>query len=92
VIGSTPKEGLQAAKGSPVTLIVSSGTPMSTVPNLKCMTERQAEDALAAAGFKAKFSGSGQFVVDQDPAPNASEHKGTYVTAYMGSGVFLGCS
>lgn len=91
VIDSTPKEGAQAPKGSTVTLMVSSGTPLATVPNLKCMTQRQAQDALAQAGFQGAFSGSGRYAVDQDPTPGSQAHKGSTVTVYMGSGAFLGC-
>jgi hypothetical protein len=52
------------------------------------MTRRQAQDTLAAAGFKADFSGIGKFVVDQDPAPDTQAHKGSTVTAYLGPGTY----
>ncbi len=91
VISQTPAGGQKAAKGSAITLVVSSGTPLAPVPDLRCKTRRQAQDALAAAGFKAEFKGEGRYVVDQNPAPGTEAHKGSTVTAYMGSGVFLGC-
>jgi serine/threonine-protein kinase len=91
VISQTPAGGQKAPKGSAITLVISSGTPVAPVPDLRCKTRRQAQDALAAAGFKGAFKGDGRYVVDQDPAPQTQAHKGSTVTVYMGSGVFLGC-
>ena len=89
VISQTPAEG-KANKGSPVTIVVSNGPPKVAVPNLRCMTRRQAQDALAAKGLKVDFQGpsSAKFVVDQDPAPGAYAPRGSVVTAYTGPGTY----
>jgi len=56
------------------------------VPSIFCMTKRQAQDTLAAAGFTITFSGSGKRVTDQDPAPKTKYPKGSSVTAFLSPG------
>lgn len=88
VIRIEPKHGTRARKGTAVTIVVSKGAPLAAVPDLRCMTRRQAEDALAARGFRSKFKGSGNLVVDQAPAPGTRSPEGSTVTVYIGFGSF----
>jgi len=92
VIAVQPKVGTKLAKGSDVTLIVSSGPPPVKVPSLKCMTKAEAQDALASKGFKVATENSGKYVIDQDPAAGTEAPKGSVVTITLGSGTYLGCS
>jgi eukaryotic-like serine/threonine-protein kinase len=89
VISQTPATG-KANKGSAVTIVVSNGPTKVAVPNLRCMTRRQAQDTLAAKGLDVKFEGPGsaRYVVDQDPAPGSYAPKGSVVTAYVGPGTY----
>ena len=88
VISTTPAAGTKAPKGSTVTMVVSKGAPLVTVPDLTCMTRAQASDAAAHAGFKITFEGRNRdnIVVDQDPVPNSKAHKGSTITAIVGFG------
>ncbi|HLW15892.1 MAG TPA: Stk1 family PASTA domain-containing Ser/Thr kinase [Actinomycetota bacterium] len=89
VISQNPVGGSKLAKGATITLTVSSGPPPVKVPNLLCMTRKQAQDALTHAGLKANFqglSGDTKRVVDQDPVANASVPKGSTVNVVMGYG------
>ncbi|TMK21599.1 MAG: serine/threonine protein kinase [Actinobacteria bacterium] len=88
VISQTPDAGLRADKGSVVTIVVSNGPPKVAVPNLQCMTRKQASDVLASKGLQVKFMGSGRRVVDQDPQPGAQAARGSVVTAYTGPGTY----
>ncbi|MFN2643032.1 MAG: PASTA domain-containing protein [Actinomycetota bacterium] len=88
VISQTPAAGTKAPKGSEIALVVSKGTPLAKVPDLTCMTRKQATDAATAAGFKIRFEGRNKYniVVDQDPVPNSEAHKGSTITAVVGFG------
>jgi serine/threonine-protein kinase len=88
VIAVRPKPGVDVAKGDEVTLVVSLGPPLVKVPNIGCMTRKQAEDRLAASDLKIEFSGHGQRVVDQDPTPSSEAPEGSVVTAFMGFGSY----
>jgi beta-lactam-binding protein with PASTA domain len=88
VISQTPAGGIKANKGSAVTIVVSNGPPKVAVPNLQCMTRRQAQDALAAKGLDVKFEGDGRRVVDQDPLPGTTVPRGSVVTAFAGTGAY----
>jgi serine/threonine-protein kinase len=88
VIRQTPKPGRDAARGSTVSLVVSDGPPLVTVPDLRCMTQRQASDALAHVGLRAGFSGRGPRVVDQAQTPKSQQPKGSTITAYLGYGSY----
>lgn len=52
VIEQNPTAGVTARPGSTVTIIVSNGTGLVTVPNVVTMTQADAVNALTAAGFK----------------------------------------
>ena len=89
VISQSPNAGTKLAKGSTVTLTVSTGPPPVKVPNLLCMTRKQAQDALNHAGLKGNFqglSGDTKRVVDQDPVAGADAPKGSTVNVVMGYG------
>jgi serine/threonine-protein kinase len=88
VIATDPAGGKRAPKGSAITVTVSTGTPLVTVPDLTCMTRAQAKDAAAHAGFEIVFEGrkNANVVVDQDPVPNSKAHKGSTITAVVGFG------
>lgn len=88
VISQTPAPGKRAAKGSKASLVISKSPPPVRVPDLRCMTQRQAADALGQAGFRASFSGKGKRVVDQSPAPSDTAPRGSTITVYMGFGHF----
>jgi serine/threonine-protein kinase len=88
VISQTPGAGVRADKGSAVTIVISNGPPKVAVPNLQCMTRKQASDVLASKGLQVKFIGSGRRVVDQDPQPNSQVARGSVVTAYTGPGTY----
>jgi len=89
VISTNPAAGAKVAKGTTVTMIVSSGPPPVKVPNLLCMTRAQAKDALDHAGLKANFqglAGDNKKVVDQSPVAGTDAPKGSTVNVVMGYG------
>ena len=88
VISQTPSASVKADRGSAVTITVSNGPPKVAVPNLRCMTRRQAQDKLASVGLQVNFVGGDRRVVDQDPQPGASAPRGSVVDAYTGPGSF----
>jgi serine/threonine-protein kinase len=88
VISQTPAAGAKADKGSAITIVVSNGRPKVKVPNMNCMTRRQAADTLAGLGLQIKFQGSYPRVVDQDPQPGTELPKGSVVTAFTGPGTY----
>jgi len=75
-------------RGRGITIVVSDGPPLVTVPSIRCMTKRQAADTLAASGLKITYSGSGTRVVDQQPGPDQQAPRGSTVTAFMGPGTY----
>jgi len=89
VISQNPVGATKLPKGATVTLTVSSGPPPVKVPNLLCMTRKQAQDALTHAGLKANFqglSGDTRRVVDQRPIAGSDVPKGSTVNVVMGYG------
>jgi len=89
VISTNPVAGTKVAKGTAITLTVSSGPPPVKVPNLLCMTRKQAQDALTHAGLEANFqglSGDTRRVVDQRPIAGSDVPKGSTVNVVMGYG------
>jgi len=88
VISTSPKQGASIEKGSTVRLVVSLGPPLVKVPDLECMTRKQAEDQLVSRGLKVEFSGQGERVVDQTPSPGAKAPKRSVVTAFMSLGSY----
>jgi beta-lactam-binding protein with PASTA domain len=93
VISQDPASGNSVAEGSPVDLVVSSGPPMVSVPDVGGMTRDAATAALTGAKLKAgditqKASGaigSGK-IISQDPAGGSSVAEGSSVKLVISSG------
>jgi serine/threonine-protein kinase len=90
VISQTPAKDARVDKGSSVTLVVSNGPQKVAVPNILCMTRRQAADTLAAKGLNIRFEGPYARVVDQNPRPGEMAPRGSTVTAYTAPGTSCG--
>lgn len=84
VIGSSPAAGAEAPAGSTVTVVVSSGPPMVTVPNVDGMSVTQAQAALQQAGLTVGevYGPSGGTVFDTSPAIGQSVVEGSPVNLY----------
>jgi eukaryotic-like serine/threonine-protein kinase len=78
-------------KGEEVTLFVSTGPPLTTVPRVVGMTYEQAVDELQEAGLRARRTNvfserpEGQ-VVRQQPAPQESVREGSTVRVFVSQG------
>ncbi|MEO5898871.1 MAG: PASTA domain-containing protein [Ilumatobacteraceae bacterium] len=96
VYDQDPRPPAKAAKGARVTMLVSSGPPQQSVPNLMAKTEQDASDILTAQGLTPKV---GEPVADaavpagsvskQDPAPDTEVDAGATVTIQISSGPVL---
>ena len=86
VIDQSPGKGVKADKGSNVKLVISNGPPRVKVPNILCMTRRQAADTIAAAGLKINLVGEYSRVVDQSPTADTMAPRGSVVNAYTAPG------
>ena len=87
VISTDPPAGTNAAKGSTVTITVSSGPEKVDVPNVIGQTEASAKAELISAGFKVTVVNQATvtpaddgLVIDQDPNGGTSAVKGSTVT------------
>ncbi|MEY2418147.1 MAG: eukaryotic-like serine/threonine-protein kinase [Actinomycetota bacterium] len=88
VISQDPAANSDAAKGSTVTITVSSGPEQVEVPDVMGKTETQAKAALVAAGFKTNVvyvatpldNSDDGTVVDQDPNAGTKADQGSTVT------------
>ncbi|MGA9860059.1 MAG: PASTA domain-containing protein, partial [Solirubrobacteraceae bacterium] len=91
VIGTNPGVATTVAPGTLVTLIVSSGQPLKTVPNVTGETQAAATSDLTKAGFqvnqKTQPSSSATVgnVTSQTPAGNATAPQGSTVTITVAS-------
>jgi serine/threonine-protein kinase len=85
IIGTDPPAGTAARRGSAVTLHVSKGPEMVTVPNLVGQTLDTATATLQGAGFVVDTQSylPGRLVRAQDPAGGTSVNKGTKVTLFF---------
>jgi serine/threonine-protein kinase len=85
VIGTDPAAGQGADRGSQVTVHVSKGPEMVTVPSVVGMTLEAAQAKLQAGGFDVDTQSylPGRVVRAQSPAANASVTKGTKVTLFF---------
>jgi len=85
VAGQTPSAG-SAEKGSTVTLQVSKGPDVVTVPNVVGMQEGAARQALEAAGLqtrKRQFPGGSGIVRFTDPSAGKTVKRGSTVTIFV---------
>jgi eukaryotic-like serine/threonine-protein kinase len=85
VIGTDPPAGQAIARGAPVTISVSKGPEMVTVPNLVQMGLDAATAQLQGEGFAVDTQSylPGRVVRAQDPAAGSSVAKGTKVTLFF---------
>jgi serine/threonine-protein kinase len=86
VIGTEPAAGQSLPKGTSVTIVVSKGPQMVTVPDLRTQTLDAATQALQALGLQPDTTGylPGRTVRAQDPPANTSVPVGTTVTLFFG--------
>jgi len=85
VIGTDPPANQGANRGSQVTVHVSKGPEMVTVPNLVGLTLDAAQAKLQGMGFEVDTQSylPGRLVRAQSPAAGASVNKGTKVTLFF---------
>jgi beta-lactam-binding protein with PASTA domain/tRNA A-37 threonylcarbamoyl transferase component Bud32 len=85
IIGTDPPAGQGADKGAQITVHVSKGPEMVTVPNLVGLTLDAAQAQLQAGGFVPDTQSylPGRVVRAQSPAANTSVTKGTKVTLFF---------
>jgi serine/threonine-protein kinase len=90
VIGTDPAANTQAAKGTTVRLIVSSGPQSTNVPSVTQQTQQAATTALTAAGFQVQTvfvpstPANDGIVLAQDPQGNTQAPQGSTVTITVG--------
>jgi beta-lactam-binding protein with PASTA domain len=89
VVDQSPSN--QAPKGSTITLSVSKGPPMSTVPDVTAQDEGSAQSTLEQAGFVAQVQrqdvndpGLDGIVLSQSPTGGSSAKQGSTVTITVG--------
>jgi len=93
VVDQSVFAGKQADKGSAITLIISKGPDLVTVPNIRGMTLERAEQALKDAGLKLKteiqFSNTikEDYIISQDIAGNTQALRNSVVNAKVSAGV-----
>ncbi|NLP28025.1 MAG: protein kinase [Clostridia bacterium] len=87
VIATNPEIGTSAKQGTTIEVIVSSGPPRKTVPNLIGKYESEAKEIVPQNGFrigKTKYIRDGRFVryhvVDQTPKPGEELEEGGVIT------------
>ena len=82
VIGTDPAAGTSAARGAPVTIIVSKGPELVTVPDVRGKTLEAAVAQLQGLGLVVDTTGylPGRVVRIQDPAAGSQIAKGSKVT------------
>jgi eukaryotic-like serine/threonine-protein kinase len=81
VVRTEPPAGARAVHGSTVTVQVSKGPDLVTVPNVVGLPKRKAEARLRAAGLRWQYElfGIGKEVRDQSPRPGERVKRGTAV-------------
>jgi eukaryotic-like serine/threonine-protein kinase len=91
VVAQSPRAGARLRKGQSVTLTVSTGPALVSVPDVVGRDEQAARNELEAAGFEVEVIEQATDVVekdgvvlDQDPAGGASKPKGSVVTITIG--------
>ena len=91
VIEQSPEAGSEVDEGSSVRLVVSTGPPRDTVPNLVGQTEAEAVEALREAGFESEttrvFSQKQEgIVVSQEPKAGSNLKEGETVNLAVSRG------
>jgi beta-lactam-binding protein with PASTA domain len=91
VVSQAPRPGARLRKGQAVTLTVSTGPALVSVPDVVGLDEQAARNELEVAGFAVKVVEEAADVVEsdgvvlgQDPAGGASRPKGSVVTITIG--------
>jgi eukaryotic-like serine/threonine-protein kinase len=85
VIATSPPAGVQAIWGSTVQVYVSKGPDLVTVPDVRNLPKRRAEEALRANGLRWRYSfGFGGVVTNQDLGPGTSVPRDTVVGLSVG--------
>ena len=86
-IATNPEIGTSAKQGTTIEVIVSSGPPRKTVPNLIGKYESEAKEIVPQNGFrigKTKYIRDGRFVryhvVEQTPKPGEELEEGGVIT------------
>ncbi len=96
VISQNPLPDIEVARGSPVSLVVSSGPDFGMVPDVVCDSLGKAESDLRRAGFDVLIAEERQFnpecpkdgqVAAQSPAGDTSAQFGSIVTLYESTDV-----
>jgi beta-lactam-binding protein with PASTA domain len=91
VLGQSPDAGAEVDEGSSVRLVVSTGPPRETVPDVVGETRSEAVDALAAAGFESELTDAfsdkkAGIVVSQEPKAGAQLDEGGTVALTVSKG------
>ena len=91
VLGQSPEAGTEVDEGSSVRLVVSTGPPRETVPDVVGETQSQAVTALTAAGFETDVAEAfsdkkAGVVVSQKPAAGAALEEGGTVALVVSKG------
>ncbi|HET6499099.1 MAG TPA: Stk1 family PASTA domain-containing Ser/Thr kinase [Coriobacteriia bacterium] len=88
VINQSPDAGVSFDAGAAVTIRVSKGPDMVTVPDVIELSEAQAKADLSAAGLEAdvsyQVSPDDDVVLTQDPLPGQQVRRGSSVTIWVG--------
>ncbi|MDQ6614308.1 MAG: PASTA domain-containing protein, partial [Actinomycetota bacterium] len=94
VTRTSPAAGTSVASGSSVTIYVSSGAQMVTVPSVVGQPASSARAVLQAAGFSVSVSPSGAsgLVVSQSPSGGNTASKGSTVTIVVASSTTTGAT
>jgi serine/threonine-protein kinase len=86
VTRTDPAANTEVPKGSPITLYVSKGPDLVSIPDVVGKRYSDAYDILKAAGFKlAEPKGEGNRVKKTDPEPGTRVRRGSTVTIYLTS-------
>jgi serine/threonine-protein kinase len=89
VIQQSPNAGVDADKGSTVTITVSTGPEQVNVPNVVGQDEATATNTLESQGFTVRVrttSGDDGIVQSQDPAAGTRVDEGSRITIFVGDG------
>lgn len=94
VISQTPDHNTKAKPGEAVTIVISQGKEMITVPDMKTTykSEDQAKLELGQAGFQVSVQSQTSesvpagIVIDQNPAPGSQAERGSTITITVSSG------